>query len=147
MYRYKPEEGRNARQAAFWLGEGMIVYGCFALRGTLDRWEGLRAPLLESFESLPILGVTLNGSFLGALGVFLLLTWLLVGKLAVEKNADKLIEVETEMKKVTWPTFKEASNSSIVVVSTVLILMGFLAFSDAVLGRLFNFILWKEVGE
>ncbi|MDP6129550.1 MAG: preprotein translocase subunit SecE [Planctomycetota bacterium] len=51
------------------------------------------------------------------------------------------------MKKVTWPTFKEASNSSIVVVSTVLILMGFLAFSDAVLGRLFNFILWKEVGE
>ncbi|MDP6941853.1 MAG: preprotein translocase subunit SecE [Planctomycetota bacterium] len=146
MYRYKPEEGRNARQATFWLAEGMIAYGCLALRGTLDRWEGLRTPLFEGFDSLPILGVTLNGSFLGAFGVFLLLTWFLVGKLAVEKTADKLIEVEDEMKKVTWPTFKEASNSSIVVVSTVLILMGFLAFSDALLGRLFDSILWQTVG-
>ena len=50
------------------------------------------------------------------------------------------------MRKVTWPSFAEASNSSIVVIVMVLILMGFLAISDFVLGNLFEVILWGRVG-
>ena len=46
------------------------------------------------------------------------------------------------MKKVTWPSFKEASNSSIVVVATVLIIMAFLALSDFALGRFFDRVLF-----
>ncbi len=145
MYRYKPEEGRNARQATFWLGEGMIVFGCFSLRGTLDRWEGMRAPLSESFTEIPILGLALNGSTVIALAVFILLSLAFTRMLANEKKADHLIEVEDEMKKVTWPSFKEASNSSIIVVGCVLLLMGFLAFSDWALGSIFRAILWDKI--
>ncbi|RMH03587.1 MAG: preprotein translocase subunit SecE [Planctomycetota bacterium] len=50
------------------------------------------------------------------------------------------------MKKVTWPSFREASNSSIVVITTVLLLMGFLAFADWGLSAVFDLVLWRRVG-
>jgi len=145
MYRYKPDEGRNSRQAAFWLGMSMIAFGSFALRGTLDRWVGLRTPLLETFTEIPVLGVTFNGSLVAALVVFLLFSRLWTGFLGKEKTSDHLIEVEGEMKKVAWPSFQEASNSSMVVVGTVILLMGFLAFSDWILNVVFRALIWDGV--
>lgn len=145
MYRYKPEEGRNARQATFWLGEGMIVFGCYSLRGTLNRWEGMRSEVFENFSQIPVLGVTLNGSMMVAVVVFLLASVSFTRFLATKKTADHLIEVEDEMKKVTWPSFREASNSSIIVVGCVLMLMGFLAFSDWALGSIFRAVLWEKI--
>jgi preprotein translocase SecE subunit len=73
-------------------------------------------------------------------------TYFFLRYLAGEKTAQHLIEVEDEMNKVTWPSFEEATNSSIVVIITVLILMGFLALSDFVLGQFFDIILWGRVG-
>ena len=146
LYRYKPDEGRNARQAAFWLGEGMIFFGCFALSGTLEGFSGaMRAPVTEAFTELPLLGLRLNYALLVAAAVFVAgsVTW--VRWLGRERIADHLIEVEGEMRKVTWPTFAEASNSSIVVIVMVLILMGFLALSDFVLGEMFEVILWGQI--
>ena len=145
LYRYKPEEGRNVRQAGFWLGEAMVAFGCFALRGQLNRFVGLREPLVEGMPKVPILGADLNGSFLIALVAFLLGSFFWVRFLARERVADHLIEVEGEVKKVTWPSFKEASNSSIIVIGTVLVLMAFLAFSDLILGRLFQAVLWGSI--
>ena len=147
LYRYKPEEGRNARQTAFWLGEGMIFFGCYALSGTLEGWRSLRAPLFgETYSEIPLLGIEMTGAFLGAAVTFLVVSFLFLRYLAGEKTANHLIEVEQEMNKVTWPSFEEATNSSIVVIITVLILMGFLALSDFVLGEVFEIILWRQVG-
>ena len=145
MYRYKPEEGRNARQAAFWLGIGMVAFGATSLRGTLDRWESLRLPLFENFAEIPILGMVLNGSLVAALALFAVATLAWVRFLGAPKGADHLIEVEQEMKKVTWPSFREASNSSMVVIFTVLLLMGFMALADMVLTSLFKLVLWSTV--
>jgi preprotein translocase SecE subunit len=145
LYRHKPEEGRNVRQTAFWMGMGMIVYGCYALSTWLDRVASLRGALLQDFPQIPILGLPLTGSNLIAIAVFLVATWIWVNYLAKVKTAEHLIEVEGEMKKVTWPSFREASNSSIVVVTTVLLLMAFLALSDYVLRGLFEVILWDRV--
>jgi preprotein translocase SecE subunit len=39
------------------------------------------------------------------------------------------------MRKVTWPTFAEALNSSVVVIVCVVFLMAFLAGADWVLGQ------------
>ncbi len=143
LYRYKPEEGRNARQTAFWLGEGMIFFGCYALSGTLEGWSSLRTPVFgESLSEIPLLGIGLSGAFIGATVVFLALSYFFLRYLAGEKTAEHLIEVESEMNKVTWPSFEEATNSSIVVIITVLILMGFLALSDFVLSQFFDIILW-----
>ena len=46
-----------------------------------------------------------------------------------------LIETESELRKVTWPTMPEAVRSSVVVIACVLFLMAFLASADWVLGR------------
>ena len=142
VLRYKPEEGRNTRQAAFWLGAAMIAFGCYSLRGFLNGWVGLRNPLFAGMERLPILSVDVNASLAISVVVFVgvMVAWL--SFLARPRFADHLIEVENEIHKVTWPSFKEASNSSIVVIATVLILMGFLAFSDWALGIVFNKILF-----
>ncbi len=142
LYRYKPDEGRTARQATFWLGEFFVFFGCSSLAATLNSFESLRGPWFESFTTVPILGVTLSGAFMVAAVVFFAGSLGLMAFLGQEKVAQRLIEVESEMKKVTWPSFKEASNSSIVVVATVLIIMAFLALSDLALGKFFDRILW-----
>jgi|FLOH01.1.fsa_nt_gi preprotein translocase SecE subunit len=147
LYRYKPEEGRNARQTAFWLGEGMIFFGCYALSGTLEGWPSLRAPLVGDTQvQIPLLGMDLTGAFVATIVVFFALSYFFLRYLAGEKTSNHLIEVEEEMNKVTWPSFEEATNSSIVVIVTVLILMGFLALSDFALGQIFKLILWGRFG-
>jgi preprotein translocase SecE subunit len=146
LYRFKPDEGRNARQTAFWLGEGMLFFGCYALSGTLSGFDSLASPLVESMPSVPLLGIPLTGGFLVAAAVFLVGSFLYLRYLAADKIAQHLIEVEEEMQKVTWPTFEDATNSSIVVIVTVLILLGFLALSDLVLGEIFKVILWGGFG-
>ncbi|NQU49566.1 MAG: preprotein translocase subunit SecE [Planctomycetes bacterium] len=104
----------------------------------------MRSPLFEGFESLPIFGVTVNGSNLISILLFIVISLFWVKLIAKEKFAQHLIEVEGEMKKVTWPTFQEASNSSIVVIVTVFVLMAFLSLADWALGNLFNVILWES---
>lgn len=146
LYRFKPDEGRNARQTAFWLGEGMLFFGCYALSGTLSGYDSLASPLVESMPSVPLLGIALTGGFLVAAAVFLVGSFLYLRYLAADKIAQHLIEVEEEMQKVTWPTFEDATNSSIVVIVTVLIMLGFLALSDLVLGEIFKVILWGGFG-
>ena len=142
LYAHKPEEGRHARQASFWLGEGMLFFGCHALATELSSWTALRTPVSASRPELPLLGISLTGSFVIALLVFLAASLIYLRMLARPKVADHLIEVEGEIKKVTWPSFEEATNSSIVVIVTVLVLMGFLAVSDFVLGRIITPILF-----
>jgi preprotein translocase SecE subunit len=51
------------------------------------------------------------------------------------KQADLLIETESEMRKVTWPSLSETMSGSITVILTVLILMAILALFDMALGN------------
>ncbi len=111
LFRYKPDDGRNARQIAFWLGLVSIAFGCSAFSGLLDGSMSLRAPLMSALPKLPILGADLSASNLISFILFLVLSFFWVRYLAAEKNAQHLIAVETELNKVTWPSFKEASNS------------------------------------
>ncbi len=144
LFRFKPDEGRNARQIAFWGGEAAVAYACMSFSGLLDSSSGMRSPIFEGFESLPIFGVTVNGSNLISILLFIVISLFWVKLIAKEKFAQHLIEVEGEMRKVTWPTFQEASNSSIVVIVTVFVLMAFLSLADWALGNLFNVILWES---
>ena len=57
------------------------------------------------------------------------------------KNADLLIETESELRKVTWPTIDETIDGSIVVMAVVLFLMAFMAGADFVLGEIFTRII------
>jgi preprotein translocase SecE subunit len=142
MAAYKPDQGRMARMAVFWAGAALIFYGCKALSETLSGVsETLAAPFSESFRRLPVVGVELTPAFLIAAVCFV--GAVIVGRRLLErpKNADLLIETETELRKVTWPGAQEVFNSSLVVVVCVVVLMAFLAGADWLLARVTNNIL------
>ena len=134
---YKKDQGRMARMAAYWSLAILMFYGCHSLHGELNgRVASLKDDLIGA--PIPVLGLTVNGAFLISatllgLGLYLLHRWQ-----ESPKVADLLIETETELRKVTWPTLPEAINASIVVLITVAIMMVFLAGSDWVLGKAFT---------
>jgi len=136
MAGYKKDQGRMARMAVFWSLTVLLFYGATSLREELAaRWEPMRGPLVSAFPAIPILNIQLTAAFLIALvffagGWFALTRWL-----ERPKSADLLIETETELRKVTWPSGQEVVNSSVIVILFVLFLMGFLAGADWLLAR------------
>lgn len=134
---YKEDQGRLARLVVFWVLALFAFFGCYAFYNEVLRnyFESLREPLVPAMKKLPILGIEFNGAFLIALVLFLVAAWLLLRWLQRPKIADLLIETESEMRKVTWPTLSEAMNSSIVVIVCVLFLMVYLAGADWLLGQ------------
>jgi preprotein translocase SecE subunit len=134
---YKEDQGRLARLVVFWALALLVFYGCYAFYNEVLKanFESLRAPLVASMKKLPILGIEFNGAFVIALILFAVLLWALARWLHRPKMADLLIDTESEMRKVTWPTMPEAVNSSVIVIVTVLFLMVYLAGADWLLGQ------------
>jgi preprotein translocase SecE subunit len=130
---YKPQQGRIARTTAFWSSVMLLLYACYTLHTELSG----RAPdLAEALGGIviPIVSVKLSISFLLSALIFVagfvgLSIWL-----NRPKSADLLIETESELKKVTWPTMQDATNSSLVVIATVVFLMVYMGLCDRVLG-------------
>jgi len=124
---------------AFWSGTIFLFYGCVSLlRALTADFFGAGDALAQPIGGVrvPVLGMDLSPAFLiatalFALGVFLFYRWL-----ERPKQADTLIDTESEMKKVTWPTLSETMSGSITVIMTVLILMTILAAFDWALGRI-----------
>ncbi len=139
---YRQDQGRLARMAAFWSLAILIFYGCVSLRQELagrfaaslgqHLWEGAR---------LPIIGIEVTPAFLIAFVVFAAGMILLYRWTESPKIADSLIDTESELRKVSWPTLPEAIQSSIVVMVTVLVLMVILAGADYLLGRVVSRLL------
>jgi preprotein translocase SecE subunit len=139
---YRQDQGRLARMAAFWSLAIMVFYGCTSLRAELAGqfnetlgqrlWEGGR---------IPVLGVNITPAFLISLVVFIAAMILLYRWTESPKIADSLIDTESELRKVTWPTMPEALNSSVVVIICVLVLMVILAGADFLLGRIVSNLL------
>lgn len=137
---YKQDQGRMARMAAFWTLAALLTYGCVQLHSQLTSYfDDLAQPIAGI--RIPILGLDLSPALLIAVLVAAAALWLLYRFLDKPQYAELLIQTESEMRKVTWPTLQDAINSSIVVLVTVVVLMGFLAGSDYLLGRWANFIL------
>ena len=137
---YKEDQGRLARMAAFWSVTLLLIFGCTFLHDQLIQIDSMAEPIRG--YRIPIISVDLSGSFLVSLAVFV------VGLLVVlrwqqrPKIADLLIDTEAELKKVTWPTPSEVTNSSLVVIVSVLIIGAYLAFVDLFLARLMKVIIF-----
>jgi preprotein translocase subunit SecE len=134
MKAYKPDQGRMARMASFWSIVMLLLFGCYFLHTTLTTYvSALDKPF--GGLSIPIVSIRLTGSFLISALLFLGGTFWIYTFMQKPKTADFLIDVEAELRKVTWPTGQEVVNASIVVVVTVVVLMGFLAGADYVIGQ------------
>lgn len=140
MSSYKPDQGRMVRMAVFWSSAALALFGCTSLHTLLaSSFSSLAAPI--GGIRIPVFGVDLTPAFLITTGLLAVLAFVLYRWQQQPKTADLLIETEAELKKVTWPTLNEVINSSIVVIVFVLVLMGYLAGTDYLLGNLFTRIL------
>ena len=129
--------------AVFWSLAVLMYYGASSLRQVLaSQFKTLDDPLIASFPKLPVVGVQLSGAFLIGVVVFAGGMILIQRWQDRPKTADLLIETETELRKVTWPTSQEVINASLVVVVCVVALMGFLAGTDWVLAQVTNVLLF-----
>jgi preprotein translocase subunit SecE len=118
---YKRTQGRITRQATFGAVVLMVAAGCWSLWYFLDETdERIRAGIVAA--------VMLGGVFLA----FRLVN--------MPRFADFLINVETEMTKVSWPTKTELVRTSGVVMVVIFGMTGVLFTYDLVLQWLFRFI-------
>jgi len=138
---YRKDQGRMARMATFWSLAILLAYGCVRMRTELTAWQPDSLGSAVGGMRVPILGLELSPAALIAIAVFAVGMFLLHRVLEKPKNADLLIETESELRKVTWPTLDETIDGSIVVMVVVLFLMGFMAGADYVLGEFFTRIL------
>ena len=138
---YRKDQGRYARMIAFWALVLLVAYGCFhggGLTDQLDRWMGESNQTL--IDPFPILK-TLKTSTLIALGVLVVAALLIHRILSKPKIADTLIDTETEMHKVTWPSWPEAWQGTLAVTVMVVILTLFLTVADAALAQFMGMLM------
>jgi len=93
--------------------------------------------LARSLFTVPTIGLEINLALIIAVAVILGGAAALVWALNRPRLVDLLIETESEMKKVSWPSRSEAWNSSIIVVVTVVVMMGLLFLYDFTLNKIF----------
>ncbi len=130
---YRKDQGRYARMVAFWGLVILVGYGCFhggGLVTVLDGWLG--ASNSTYIDPFPLLG-SLKTSTVIALGLTAFGGFVAHGFLNRPRIADTLIDTETEMAKVTWPTWPETWSGTLAVMGMVLVLFLFLTMVDLVL--------------
>lgn len=135
MFAYRPDQGVYARGTTFWILLGFAYVGGLRFNYWVQSWGDW--PNQQLTGDVPVLGYPLTGAFLLGLAVFFMFTfgiWKLVNH---SRLADLLIDTEAEMKKVTWPSFQDSKQSSIVVIGCVLFMLVFLTISDEFLNWLF----------
>lgn len=135
---YKPDQGRMTRNVAFAFGVCLAYYGCSTLHDFLS-WDWARRDL---HYTIPVLEVLVTPGLLISIAVFVLSLFALRRLLNHPKLGDLLIDTEGELKRVTWPSWSETWNGSLVVVATVLAMLVILAGADFVLTRFFEHIVF-----
>lgn len=134
MKGYKEDQGRLARMAAFWSVVLLVLFGCTFLYDILIGFDSM-SPAVRGIR-IPIVSVDLNGAFIVTSLIFLVGVVVIRRWQQKPKVADLLIDTESELRKVTWPTMNEVTNSSLVVIVCVVVIGAFLAAADYFLGEL-----------
>ena len=134
IVKYKPEQGRAARLVAFWVLWLLLVYGFVEFKIFLDNRSFLPAVMQQSYGVLPGIADLTPNAIIAYFVLPALAAFLLIQQLNRPKVADFLIETESELRKVHWPTGKETRTASLVVMTCVLILGVYLYGVDKALG-------------
>lgn len=144
---HKPGQAKLSRTVTFLGGLALIVWGCRSLMLSLpvlwrrlgDSWNELLADASPS-EAWQADLVVLHSKFSPALTAAALV--LLVGGLLWfrvvngVRIADALIDMEGELRKVSWPTFPDAWQSTLVVSGFTALVVVLVFFYDFVIKHL-----------
>jgi preprotein translocase subunit SecE len=140
LFKYKPEQGMVVRGTGLATVAALLAFGCWGLYFTVTAWgDAFSNPLGGLY--VPLVDMKVNLALLIALGAFLggtLITAHIIGR---PKTADLLIETETELQKVTWPSWPETANASIIVIFTTIFMALLLFMFDLILRWLTGLVL------
>lgn len=145
LFSHKPEQGMAVRGTGLALLAALYLFGCVGFYYTAKHWWGDALAKPIAGLSLPLVDQPLNGAFLGATALFLSLVFVTAGIMNKAKNADLMIETESELQKVTWPSWNETVNASIVVIFTTILMALLLFIFDFVLRRIVDFVLFANI--
>ena len=135
---YKAEQGRLTRGTAFWLLAALAYFGATTLYAFLS-WDWAKS---DFGFTVPVLELPVDGRLLASVAVFAVFFFALRAGVNHPKLADLLIDTEGELKRVTWPSWPETWNGSLVVVVTVVTMLVLLAGADIVLSRFFEMVVF-----
>jgi len=138
---YKEGQGSLARLTV-WV---LLVMTAFLACVELYSWIQTQTdkPLLVDIDltrKLPFFGVPLSWKFLLSAAMFCMFMWLSKRYMTKRATVDTLVEVELELKKVSWPTKDESMNATWVVVFVTLLITFMLFAFDIVLRYIFGLI-------
>ena len=142
MELYKEGHGVLVRRVAFVAVAALVLWGGLTVYDWFQ-FDLVREHRMSDYQ-IPVIRQYLDPAFF--------LCWILVAAgwvfsyrfLNQERQADFLIETDTEVRKVTWPTWKDAINSSLVVLVFVVVVTFYILACDFVLTHLIKFILPHE---
>jgi preprotein translocase SecE subunit len=136
---YRKGQGKITRGVSAACLGLLLFIGCYQLYGFLVGFSwgqkplfGFVIPIVEQPFNVGIIAATLVGVGVGGATY-----WFLNKKKAV----DLLVDTETELKKVSWPSWPETLNSAIIVILAVAIIGVYLAIVDFFLGHFFGAVL------
>ncbi|BBM85568.1 preprotein translocase subunit SecE [Candidatus Uabimicrobium amorphum] len=130
---YKKKQGQVVRWTAFLTFVALWLFATYRCFGSFPEWEwtstvymeGIVIPLID--YSLPVV----TPKLLVSLGIGLLLIIMSAYFCFLsQRTSDFLIDTESEMRKVSWPTMKEVVKSSTVVIIAIIILALYLFVVD-----------------
>ncbi|MHC4077837.1 MAG: preprotein translocase subunit SecE [Planctomycetota bacterium] len=127
--------------ASFWglfllAGYGLLGGFIHVLNGWLAYWD----VNTTKWTTIPILGDFGIGATI-ALGLQLLVGFLIYRFVNRPRVADMLIETENELRKVVWPSWADTWAGTMAVVVTVAVLLIYLAAADWLYIQLFSGLL------
>jgi preprotein translocase SecE subunit len=131
---YKPDQGRPTRNSTFLALGALSWYGASTFHYFLT-WDWARKSL--GF-TIPVVNIDVTTGFLLATVLFFALLAAVRFGINHPKAAELLIDTEAELKRVTWPSWPETLNGSLVVIITVVALLVILAGADFVLSNFFE---------
>ena len=147
---YKKKQGKIVRWGSFFIGSLLFLFGGYRLYGSFpyidtlpeDRPEFWKKAFDSLFDfTIPAVEIPIDVTprLLICIAItigLLLLLFLLVFK--HKKISDFLIDTESEMRKVAWPTINEVMDSSLVVIFVIIIMGLYLFFVDIGLSKVFD---------
>ena len=136
---YKSGEGKLTRRVAFYSLLFLSVWGFKVFATFLTRWKWAQTSFVEL--ELPYYEQPLNVAVLICVVLNIAVAWFLFKWLNSEKSASLLIDTETELNKVSWPTMEDARHSTVIVLIFVAACAAYLTAVEYALANLFGAIL------
>jgi preprotein translocase SecE subunit len=136
---YKIGEGKMTRRVAFYSLLILSVWGFKELASTLAQFAWARTTLLDF--TLPYYGQALTVGVLLSIVLNVVFAWFVFRYLNGQKPATLLIDTETELKKVSWPTWEDARHSTIIVLIFVAVCAAYLTAVEYALANIFRMII------